>query len=505
MKNRFIYILLIASVLTSCFKDKGNYVYTEHEEITVTGIAASYDKISLVDKITIDPTVTSNKPGAEFTYWWGLYETSVQGAVPKVDTLLRTKAIDYLVVQPAKGWVLVFGAKNIKTGYTKIVTSNINVITQFTRGWYVAKTESGKTDLDLYTTPTTILPVGKVENVFSLANGRKLNGKANSLRFYSDYKSLTGTSFLNTRALFVVTDEDASVVNIGTIKEIRDFNGLFFNAPSIKKPDILCNGAQSFFFINNGRLYSIYNMSSNTGQFGISQMINEYNSDYKLSKFFYTPGFSNPLFFDELTSTFYSAGGASLQLTSVRDAATTKMPANNNNKNLLYLGFKTTAAAFGVFQDKTNPNLRILSTITPNINSLLMINDTLAVTEKLYGATMHTLFNGDENMMYFVVGNEIWSRNLSNRFEQLQYTVPGDESISFIRHQKYTVSSDAPFNYNYVVVATKKGDTYVIRMFTKTSGNLNPAPAFTITGKGEAGDIIYMSPSVGGSTYPNTL
>ncbi len=135
----------------------------------------------------------------------------------------------------------------------------------------------------------------------------------------------------------------------------------------------------------------------------------------------------------------------------------------------------------------------------------MMVNDTLAASEKLYNATMHTLFNGDENMMYFVVGREIWSRNLSNRFEQLQYTLPADETVSFIRHLKYTTSSDLAFNYNYVAIASKKGDSYNIRMFTKTSGNLNPIPAFTITGKGEAGDVMYISPSVTGYTYPNTL
>jgi len=505
MKNKYLYIILIAGILSSCFKDKGNYVYTEHEEITVTGIAASYDKISLVDRITIDPVVSSNKPGAEFKYWWGIYETSVQGAVPKVDTLLRTKAIDYLVVQPAKGWVLVFGAKNIKTGYTKIVTSNINVITQFTRGWYVAKTEAGKTDLDLYLTPTSAVPAGKMENIFSMVNGKKLNGKAHTLRFYQDYKALTGTSFLNTRSLFVVTDQDASVVNIGTIKEIRDFNALFYNAPAVKKPDIVTNGAQAFYFINNGKLHSIYNMSANSGQFGVQQMINEYNGDYRLSKFFYSAGFYDPYFFDELSSSFYSAGGASLQLTSVNSGATSKMPAKNNNKTLLYMGYKTTSQTFAVFQDKTNQNLKILSTITPSVSAMVIINDTLAASEKLYSATMHTLFNGDENMMYFVVGNQVWSRNLSNRFEQLQYTLPSDETISFIRHLKYTISGDLAFNYNYVAIASKKGDSYNIRMFTKTSGNLNPIPAFTITGKGEAGDVMYISPSVSGSTYPNTL
>ncbi len=505
MKNKFLYIILIAGVLSSCFKDKGNYVYTEHEEITVTGIEASYDKISLVDKITIDPTVTSNKPGAEFTYWWGLYETSVQGAVPKVDTLVRTKAIDYLVVQPAKGWVLVFGAKNKKTGYTKIVTSNINVITQFTRGWYVAKTEAGKSDLDLHLTPSSAIPAGKIENVFNLANGRKLNGKAHTLRFYHDYKAWDGSRFMNTRSLFLVTDEDASVINIGTVKEIRDYNALFYEAPAVKKPDIVCNGSQAFYFINNGKLHSIYNMSANSGQFGVQQMVNEYNANYRLSKYYFSYWISNPLFFDEMSSTFYSAGGASLQLNNVNDAATTKMSAKNNNKTLLYMGYKSSSQAFAVFQDKTNQNLKILSTITPNTSALMMVNDTLAASQKLYNATMHTLFNGDENMMYFVVGREIWSRNLSNKFEQLQYTLPADESVSFIRHLKYTVSADLAFNYNYVAIASKKGDSYNIRMFTKTSGNLNPIPAFTITGKGEAGDVIYISPSVSGTTYPNTL
>jgi len=503
MKNKYLYIILIAGVLSSCFKDKGNYVYTELEEITVTGIAASYDKISLVDRITLDPVVTSNKPGAEFKYWWGIYETSVQGAVPKVDTLARTKALDYLVSQPAKLWVLVFGAKNVKTGYTKIITSNINVITQFTRGWYVAKTEAGKTDLDLYLTPTNAVPESKIENVYTLANGKKLNGKAHTLRFFHDYKAFTGVSFSNTRSMFVVTDEDASVVNIGTFKEIRDFNSLFFNAPTVKKPDIVSLGSAAFYFVNNGRVHSIYNMSANTGQFGVNQTVDEYNSPYKLSKYFHTTMFTDPIFFDELSSSFYGAAGASVQLNNVTTAATSKMPARNNNKKLLYMGYKTSSQAFAVFQDKTNQNLKILSTITPSATAMVILNDTLAANEKLYSATMHTLFNGDENMMYFVVGNQVWSRNLSNRFEQLQYTLPADETISFIRHLKYT--SEAAFAYNYVAIASKKGDSYNIRMFTKTSGNLNPIPAFTITGKGEAGDVMYISPSVSGSTYPNTL
>lgn len=494
---------MIAGMLSSCFQDKGNYDYADLEEVTITGIEASYDKTSLVDKITLDPVITSNKPGAEFKCWWGIYETNVQGTVPKVDTISKTKAIDYLVVQPAKGWVLVFGAKNIKTGYTKIITSNINVVTQFTRGWYVAKTENGKADLDLFLTPTSIIPVGKIENVYMLANGKNLNGKAHSINFFSDYKALTNGAFGNRRSLFVLTDQDASVVDIGTMKEIRDYSTIFYGPPVVKKPEIIASGQAAFYLSNNGKLHSIYNMSSNTGQFGIPQMVNEYNSDYKLSKYHYGSGLIKPIFYDEISNTFFSAGGGSVQLTSIRDAATTKMPSKNTNKKLLHFGYKTSSTAFALFQDITNPNLKILSAIKTSITAFEIINDTLASTEKLYNATMHTLLREDENIMYFTLGNQVWTRNLSNRFEQLQYTVPSDETISFIKHLKY--SSETEYAFNYVIVATKKGDLYILRMFTKTSGNLNPVPAFTISGKGEAGSVMYISPKVSTYSFPSSL
>lgn len=503
MKNKYLYIILIAGLLSSCFADKGNYDYTDHEVITVTGIEDNYTKISLVDKLTLDPVVTSNKPGAEFKYWWGIYETNVQGSIPRVDTIARTKDLDYLVKQTAKTWVLVFGAKNIKTGYTKIVTSNINVVTHFTRGWYVAKSENGKTDMDLFFTPSTIAPESKMENVFSLVNGKKLEGEAVSLRFFHDYKAFNGSAFANTRSLFLVSEGDASVVNIGTLKEMRDFNSLFYGAPAVKKPDFICNGSSAFYFSNNGVVHSIYNMMANSGQFGAYQMVDGNNSPYKLSKYHFTSFIYDPILYNETTCSFVSAGGAGTQLIAIRDGATTAMPANNTNKELLYLGYKTMSQGIAVLRDKSNRDLMILSKLGTSTSKMVIINDTIAPSEKLFKATLHTVFNEDEDMMYFVVDKEVWSRNLSNRFEQLQYTVPSDETVTYIRHLKYT-SEPTTYGHNFVALATKKGDSYVIRMFTKTSGNLNPTPAFTMTGKGEVRDVIYISPSVSGNTYPNT-
>jgi hypothetical protein len=103
-------------------------------------------------------------------------------------------------------------------------------------------------------------------------------------------------------------------------------------------------------------------------------------------------------------------------------------------------------------------------------------------------------------MMYFVHDNkDVYSRNLSNGNEQLQFSVPVGEEVTFIRHRSYTESGYA---FNYVMIGTKVGSHYKIRMFEKTAGNLRAEPKFVLEGEGAPRDIMYVSPSVGTATYP---
>ncbi|RPE09720.1 hypothetical protein EGT74_22370 [Chitinophaga lutea] len=495
-------------LISSCYKDHGNYTYDLPEEITVSGIAGTYDKISLVDRLSIDPVVKSSDPKAEFTYWWGIYETNVQGYAPKVDTIARTKTLDYLVTQPAKGWVLVFGAKNTHTGLTKIVTAGVNVVTQFTRGWYVVKDDGSKTDVDLFLTPSGIAPASKMINVFSLVNNRKLEGEASLFGFYTNYKSNVTGTMANTRALFILSGKDASVVNINTFKEIHGLSGLFYEAPAVKRPGSISEASQANYFVNDGQLHSIYSMSANIGLFGGRQLRDDHNSPYSLSKYFLTHSFWNPFFFDERSSSFVSATGTGSVLSSVTDGAGTEMPANRNNKELLFMGIKSSNPYTGValFRDKTDPSLKILSAITPTSFALKMVNDTLESTEKLAMAERFGLIVADENILYFSIGNSVWSRNLSNGAEQLQVTVPAGERITFIRHRKYTgtTTAEQPFYYNYMLIGTTVNGNYKVRAFKKTSGNLAASPDFTMEGQGSAGDAIYIAPPIGNTTYPNS-
>ncbi len=507
-KYNLILLITLALIAHSCFEDHTNYDYLDHEVISVKGIDASYNKVSMVDSLNITPTVSSSDLKAEFDYFWGIYETSVQGSAPKVDTISKELSLKYLIRQPAKTWVLVFGAKNKNTGYTKLITSTINVGTQFTRGWYVLKNEGNQSDLDLFLTPTSIEPASTVPNVYSFVNNRKLDGKGLGMNFESTYKSFVTGVNANTRAFFIFTDNDASIVNTNTMKEIKNFGQCFYTAPAVKSPGFIMVGSMADYFINNGQLHSIYTMSSNNGIFGSIQMRDAVNSPYYLSKYYITTSVNDPIFFDETSSSFISAGGAGTMLTAVTDAAGTAMSANKNNKNLLFMGISntgsTTLAGVAVLADKTNPQLKILSTITPKVSAFKMVNDTLLSTSKLYNATKYAANIGDETLLYFVVGNEVWSRNLTNKFEQLQYKVPAGETITFIKHRKYTTTTEPAYAYNFIMVGSTDGTNYSIRMFNKSAGNLAGTPSVVLTGKGQATDVFYLSPSVNYTTYPNT-
>ncbi|WP_167610833.1 PKD-like family lipoprotein [Maribellus sediminis] len=502
--KKLIYLLLpILFLLPSCYEDLGNYDYDDAEVISVEGIASSYSKVSTIDRLVIDPQVGSTDPDARFEYFWGIYEANTSGYFPTFDTLTHNKELDYLVVQDAGNWELVFGAKNLNTGLTKLISSELTVTTEFTRGWYVLKDDGENSDIDQFLTPDTIIPSQVAENVFSAINGRKLQGKAKQFAFLNNYRTFVHNSSIATytRTLFALSENDMSAIYIDNFKQIRGFNEIFFQSPAVRDLGVLTVGASTIsdYIINDGKLHYLYTMTANSGIFGAGVLKNENAEDYHLSQ--YTVGtFSQLLFYDELSCTFLTHPTAGTTMLKVKMNGNSQMPAENINKELLFMSERNRSSSVALFRDRTDPNLMILSSISGSESNLNVQNDTIASGEMLQKAGIVTA-NKDEAMIYFSVNSEVWSRNLANGNEQKQFSFPAGEEISFIRHLKYTPSSDPSFNFNYVVVATTTGDGYKIYCFQKSSGNLAAEPDFTMEGSGKVGAVLYISPKVGYNTY----
>ncbi|UKJ08566.1 PKD-like family lipoprotein [Solitalea lacus] len=489
----------MALLAISCSKDLGNYDFNPKEVISIEGVANSYTVISGSEKITIDPTLSSTYGSSKFDCFWGIYESNVTGFnIQKLDTLSKTKTLDYFVTQKPSDWTLVFCAKNKETGFAQYKRIPLKVTTPSAGGWYVLKDDGSQSDIDLFKTPTSIMPASKQENIFSLYNGKKMEGKATFLNYIVDYKSFESGVLAATKTLFAGTDKDLSAVSIYSFKEIRNLGGMFYDKPSLMVPGFLMYPSPSntdYFLLNNGQLHGLSAIVANTGLFGGRKLADAANTPYKLSKYSTTGPSSTAFFFDDLSSSFFSGTALANTLTPMVDIGPsqgkpqTAMSAKNNNKRLLFMD-----GSYAYFQDKTNANMKILSSLTLNASAFKMVNDTVKTTDKIFNATNFALLQpGDENMIYFANGNEVWSRNLTNKQEIRQFIVPADEVITFIKHRKFTGTGiDAPYSYNYVMIGTKIGGNYKVRMFKKSSGNLNTAPEFTLDGTGSVGDVYFL-------------
>jgi len=507
-------------VLSGCIKDKSVYDFADLEEITVTGIDESYTLYSDIDRLALSPVVSSTDPNAKLEYMWGMYDAT-PAAITTMDTIAWTKDLDYPINRKAQDWILVCRVTNTNTGYAKYVRSTISVATPYTRGWYVAKSENGQTDLDLFLTPESIVPDGtKVENVFSFVNGRKLEGKPILLTFVSGYQSYSpeDKTFAPTRSLFITTDRDVSVVKINDMEEINGYGSLYIgSSPAVKAPRFVFMGRGAAYYINNaGRMAGIdSHLDANTGQFGVEYEIGAARTPYRMSKYFLTNMYLAPYLYDEISCSFFYLNAPSAPYFSIpNDHPAAHMSCQNTNKELLWMGLKNPVfnlvglQGYAMFRDRTDPSLKMLSRVEDNhvVFALKITNDTLSAADKLYHGEHFAALDRNENLLYFSVGNEVYSRNLSNRSERLQFAAPAGEEVTFIRHRFLPVSgtvSFGPYGYNYVMVGTKSGDRYKVRMFEKTSGNLHPAPKFVLEGRGEVGDVMYIDPKLSGSTLRN--
>lgn len=508
------YLSWVLLLLTaSCTKEKENSG-RPREELVISGVAVDYSRVSEKDTLVIDPVVTSTDPGADLEYWWGIYPASASGGYVGIDTVSREKTLRYLVKQAANNWRLVLGVKNRNTGYARHVEASLTVTTTFTRGWYVAKDDGTYSDMDLFLTPASSTPDGVLENIFSQVNGEKVLGRASKIHYFDTYRTLLPTGSIGfMKALVLQTDKDVVLSDLNTLKKGKGFKDLFYELPATAAPGMIAVASQAFYMLNDGKLHAIYSTAYNTGVFGAAKMRDNLNTPYRLSKYFLSGSSYNAIFFDQVSGSFVSGTPLGTSMVAITDAAQTDMPSGNTNMSMIYMANRQhfgSYAGCALLQDKSDANLKVLATITPVITAFSLDTVHVRPAQKLFHATHYGLFDGDESMLYFAVGNEIWSRNLANGNEVRQFTLPAGEAVSFIRHRKYPAdklsyaASENPFLYNLVMVASHTGGRYKIRMFKKTSGNIAAEPAFTLEGDGEAADAFYMSPFVVRYTYPDS-
>ena len=467
--------------LTSCFEDEGNYDYDEIFDITVTGINSSYESFSLVDSLKISPVI---EPQAEqYEYFWGVYKDAPGY---KIDTICHTRTLNMFVELQPDTYKLLFGAKEKKSGIQKLITTELKVSTALSKGWYVLRSQNGSTDLDLFT------PKGKITNVIAMNNeGVNLPGKAAFLNHSMSYFGFDSSRdrYVPTNTVFALSDGGMVAMRLHNGKIMRDFNTIFYSAPKTARPQVILTKWSDLFLLNANKAYSIYGMVPGSGRFGEAKT----GDNYSLSDYVAGHQFTDPIFFDENSSSFCTADSYGGNLIYFKDSQT-DCSSNNMGIDLLFMQSGANKD-WAIARTKEKGKLQLLE-LNPKAAQRpykdLITACTELKTSSLLGKADNWATNQSNNIIYHANGNKIYSCNIdADLSEQLEYTLSADEKVTYMRNLSFKNSKEPSSNFNVLAVATVKGNQYKVYLFDIQAGSLVGEPEILV-GEGEVGAIIYI-------------
>ena len=507
MRNLYLFLLILLPLLcVSCYDDKGNYDYHALNQVEVAGIDSMYTAI-FMEQLVITPTIQSEDKERVYDYIWMCYDKN--DFKKSIDTLSLEKDLNYTVSLSLSSYQLIFAYRDRETEITKYVYSNLTVESQNSRGWYVLKEKAGSTDIDFFWQ-------GKENtDLLSRVQGKAMEGRPQSLGYVEKYAWMNEEADkieTGNKCFFLASEREVTLIRISDMKQVGDFNSLFFENAPVIAPQKWYEGSEESGFINGGKLYTY---SSYDGEFGVNKLSYPKEGNYNLSSIFTKNGTMPPLLFDLNSGQFCSSDRKAPAISYFENDGESKYPLAYPDREPIYAGFLDEGMweggkGFVVMCDKRDASRSIfyfdLKCLVNFENDYLKnrITDIQKVeaSSKLAEATCFGMHRKDQ-MLYFGVNDKLYYYDLVNK-KELEVVrdngasaIPSGENIVLIKHLilDYTDYMDPTISdkVNKLAVATSDGNTYKLYLFEIVANKLKDKPEI-YNGTGIPSEVMYMSP-----------
>ena len=509
MKNRISQIAIVVMmtvVPTSCFDDDSTVGTETLKETIITGIDKQYVKTAYVgEHLTITPDVQSGYGDDQMTYTWLLLDKNTgkedaNGNVPEPTVIGQAKSLDYEVALAPGTYEVRFMAA-AANGYTAYATASLTVRTLFSQGFYILKeTADGRTDLDLFT------PAGdKGDDLIAQIEGQPLHGKPLGLypNYMMNYINPDNDKVESTNAITVTTD--AKVIHVSRVADFKTIytrdNICYDTMASGEQPYATYLSASfgyTLMLTSNGLYYtnSAIASTSSTGQFGMpagkcsgsryffidqanfgcgalwdaethSLMAHTYNMDV------------SPLLYGNLSGeeeTQNLAGTECLHCGYNRLASNSTglfVLGDDAGKRYLYL---TSCSFFGV-------------QLTKRVELAAGSHAAKATAYSTNGISASYLYCLDGGKLYAYVFNSDESSELELKPER----IPADETMSYVTNLFWNPSFSPGDAFEYLVVATQKGNSYRLYFYQTNGGAPIGAPVLVTEGTGTVRSVRFLN------------
>ena len=197
--KRIIFSLSILALLASCAEDKGNYDYSETNELSFAGIESSYE-LEQFSELSITPTITGSLSynEADYDYLWYIYKVNGR-ASEQPDTLSHEKNLTATISKaPGSSYRLMYEVTDRTTGRRYFSKSDVSVVNTYSKGLAILSDVEGMAQVSF------INSLDKVtEDAYQAVNGRPV-GRGPIGIFLAGRNS-------NSDNLIVVSTEDSVV------------------------------------------------------------------------------------------------------------------------------------------------------------------------------------------------------------------------------------------------------------------------------------------------------
>jgi hypothetical protein len=269
MKKRLLQIgfsFLITAAFFACKKDKGNYVYTDGNVITIsTDMATANPQVvinndSVVvkqsDSLKLDILITQTKPVTELSYQWMITQADAGLANPAQYIVGTEKQLRTKIILPPNLYRLVIKVTDNKSGvsFYKFYSLNVDTSPWGGEGWLVLQDQptEGGCDISIITSRDGVVRGSIYSNLYFAANSKKLP--------VGTYKTSV-LNYLNTlrvqKVSFMYPNGGLQVRSMDYL-DSSDHKTWFLIQPSIiniRENAVFPATGQSEYIINNGQFH----------------------------------------------------------------------------------------------------------------------------------------------------------------------------------------------------------------------------------------------------------
>ncbi|HEX7846621.1 MAG TPA: PKD-like family lipoprotein [Chitinophagaceae bacterium] len=488
MKNILTSLLFVVAVLLflgSCYKDEGNYDYTDINNISITSDSNSI-RVMLPDTLRVNTVITQTKPGTEgLSFQWVLYPAI--GAPTTRRTIGTDQNLKAIITEEPGSYRLDFFVKDKQTGVEFQKTFSISVLTKLSEGWVVVEEKAGGCDL------TMITPIDSIyRDVYSPTNGDQLLPLGTSR--IPDIKTNRGI-----QSVYVLSPADGQYVSTENFLKVRPYPELFYQAPNPPKPQEYFMNTDFEVMVDNGKLYNrALNLPAGNNKLTLPPLGPA--GDYYMAPFEMYAAAIGYIWYDTIGQRFYRQSTTNFELSAFGSAQPTDLfDMNNIGKRLIYAEVNAVGANnvfYSFFRNNNDDSLFAFSFQTSPPTGQRM---PVARYDGLDAPGMHTakffVLSRSLPHLYYTSGNVIYRLDIPAKTAAPVYTFPAGTEIRAMKMYRNLKTTDANTN-KMIAVATLEGGTQgkVYYFPIAATGNFtNNTYSKVFTGFGKINEITFKS------------